>query len=89
MISGDGEPSKHVEMVVKHRAAWRFRGYRQVRTSCVPRVTGDIVDIQGVQLGDTVAAAGNVQLAVNGSQPMHPRRLWNGRQRVHVFAAIS
>ena len=46
MISGE-YASKHVEMVVKHRAAWRFRGHGQVRTSC-PRVTGDIVDVQGV-----------------------------------------
>ena len=39
--------SKQVKVVVKHRAARRFRGHEHVRTGW-PRVTGDIVNVQRV-----------------------------------------
>ena len=42
-----GQPSKQVEVVVKHGAARCFRGHRHVCTGC-PRVMRNIVNVQGI-----------------------------------------
>ena len=70
--------SEQVEFPLVHCAArpcyWRWHD-----RPGAPRVTGDIVDIQGVHFAATAVTAGNVELAVDDPEPGQEERLRQGR----------